>query len=119
MSIIRQEYRDWVILITEVGSRWTFTCCHPDGDPLANSQTYKSHQVAYSRARVLIDCMMIRGQLSELLDDWLEAGSITAQQYGSADRLIGALIRIEIASHEASDRILLESPLENPPDSAP
>lgn len=119
MRLIQQDYRDWTILISQLGSRWTYTCCPANGDPLNGSHSYAHPELACAEAKCFVDRTVARCKLRDLLDDWLEVGQINSREYDAADRLVAEIVKVAIADHLPSGQIRPVQSPENPPDSTP
>lgn len=119
MSPIRLEYRNWKILLSQAGSKWSYACCPANEEPLKSSRLYSSYFFAYADAKTFVDRMIVRCEITNTLDDWLQAGQITTHQYDNLDALVKKLVKASPWSHLASVEALLQLPEEIPPGSSP
>lgn len=117
--MIRLEYRDWQILIFQQDSQWSYIFCPHDGEPLQCYNSHQNYDIACAEAKTLIDRLITRCAIAEIMDDWLDAGQITSHQYSKLDRLIQDLAKNSVWTHLVSAEKQPQPPPETPPDAWP
>ncbi|HEY9697061.1 MAG TPA: hypothetical protein V6D10_07345 [Trichocoleus sp.] len=111
-----RQYKNWLILISQVQREWGFVVCAKEGEPLTDHHEYETAAQASIAAESFIDCVMGCSELRGLLDEWFEAGSISADQYGQAECLIVTIARAQILHRSTVVQALTQPPPEIPPD---
>lgn len=110
----RLEYQGWTILISP---EYSFTCFPPNGEALISKAPCCCLEMAEAKAKSFIDKMLVREQIGNLLDDWLEESTIEQFQYSQIERLIADLVNCCASNHLQSAQKLPPLQPENPPDS--
>lgn len=118
--MVRVEHKNWIILVSPVGSRWQIYCAPRNGEPINHPKTYRSKASALKAAISFVDCMIARCRIGELLDSWLESNRITRKQYESINRFISWIVKVKFAVGQLqseADQKQPEQPQQNQHDS--
>ncbi len=110
-----RQYKDWLILISQTEEKWGFVVCFKDGEPLTDHYDYSSAAQASIAAEHFIDCVANCSELRGLMDEWLEAHYINADQYSKAEQLLGTIAKAQISHHSIAVQALIQPPPETPP----
>ncbi len=111
-----RQYQDWLILISQTHQQWGFIACTQTGEPLTDHNTYSTAAQASVAAELFIDCVVSCSQLRGLMDDWLESGSISTDQYSQAENLLSTIAKAQTSHHSLAVQALTPPPPEIPPD---